>query len=36
MARERRLDPARVPSLNDDDDFVEVLADVARPLLHHG
>ena len=33
IARERGLSWARVPSLNDDDDFVEVLAAVARPLL---
>jgi ferrochelatase len=33
MARERGLAAVRAPSLNDDDDLVEVLADVARPLL---
>jgi protoporphyrin/coproporphyrin ferrochelatase len=33
MARDRRLSWARVPSLNDADDFIDVLADVARPLL---
>ena len=31
-ARDRGLSFARAPSLNADDDFVEVLADVARPL----
>jgi ferrochelatase len=36
MAKERGLSFARVPSLNADDDFVDVLADVARPLLGHG
>jgi ferrochelatase len=34
MARERGLSWARSPSLNDDDDFIDVLAGVARPLLH--
>lgn len=34
MARERGMEPARARSLNDDDDFVDVLADVVRPLLH--
>ncbi len=33
MARDRRLAWARVPSLNDDEDFIDVLAGVARPLL---
>jgi ferrochelatase len=33
MARERGLAAVRAPSLNDDDDLVDVLADVARPLL---
>jgi protoporphyrin/coproporphyrin ferrochelatase len=33
MARDRHLSWARVPSLNDDDDFIDVLAGVARPLL---
>jgi ferrochelatase len=33
QAAERGLAYARVPSLNDDDDFVEVLASLARPLL---
>jgi ferrochelatase len=36
MARERGLAYARSASLNDDDDLVDVLADVARPLLAHG
>jgi ferrochelatase len=36
MARERGLEPVRARSLNDDDDLVGVLADVARPLLGHG
>jgi protoporphyrin/coproporphyrin ferrochelatase len=35
MAAERGLAYVRAPSLNDDDDFVDVLAEVARPLLHH-
>jgi ferrochelatase len=35
MARERGLSYARAASLNADDDLVEVLADVARPLLRH-
>jgi ferrochelatase len=33
MARERGLASVRAPSLNDDDDLVDILADVARPLL---
>jgi len=33
MARERGLTSVRAPSLNDDDDLIDVLADVARPLL---
>ena len=33
MAAERGLAYARMPSLNADDDFIEVLAGVARPLL---
>ncbi len=33
MAAERGLAYARMPSLNADDDFIEVLAEVARPLL---
>jgi ferrochelatase len=33
MARERGLAFARAPSLNDDDDLVDIVADVARPLL---
>jgi ferrochelatase len=33
MARERGLASVRTPSLNDDDDLIDVLADVARPLL---
>jgi protoporphyrin/coproporphyrin ferrochelatase len=33
MASERGLGWARAPSLNDGDDFIEVLAGVARPLL---
>ncbi|HEY5240127.1 MAG TPA: ferrochelatase [Polyangiaceae bacterium] len=33
MARERGLAFARVSSLNDDDDLVDIVADVARPLL---
>jgi protoporphyrin/coproporphyrin ferrochelatase len=36
MARDRGLTAARVPSLNDDEDFVDVLAEVARPLLLPG
>ncbi len=36
MARERGLAYARSASLDDDDDLVDVLADVARPLLAHG
>jgi ferrochelatase len=36
MARERGLAFARSPSLNDDDDLVDVLVDVVRPLLAHG
>jgi len=36
MAAERGMAYARVPSLNADDDFVDVLAAVARPLLGHG
>lgn len=35
MATDRGLSYARVPSLNADDDFVEVLALVAGPLLGH-
>ena len=34
MALERGLSYARVPSLNADGDFIEVLARVAMPLLH--
>ena len=33
MARDRGLGWARAPSLNDDDDLIAVLAEVARPLL---
>jgi ferrochelatase len=33
MAADRGLTFARAPSLNADDDFIDVLADVARPLL---
>jgi protoporphyrin/coproporphyrin ferrochelatase len=33
MAAERGLAYARAPSLNDDDDFVDVLVEVCRPLL---
>ena len=33
MAGERGLAYARAPSLNADDDFVDVLAEVCRPLL---
>jgi protoporphyrin/coproporphyrin ferrochelatase len=36
MAVERGLSYARSPSLNADDDLVEVLAALARPLLTHG
>jgi ferrochelatase len=36
MAKERKLEYLRTPSLNADDDLVEALADVARPLLGHG
>jgi protoporphyrin/coproporphyrin ferrochelatase len=36
MANERGLSYSRSPSLNADDDFVDVLAEVARPLLRHG
>jgi ferrochelatase len=36
MAVERGLSYARVPSLNADGDFIEVLARIARPLLHDG
>jgi ferrochelatase len=36
MAEERGLRYARAASLNADDDLVDVLADVARPLLGHG
>jgi len=36
MARERGLSLSRVPSLDADDDFIDVLAEVARPLLDHG
>ena len=35
MATERGMVYARVPSLNADDDFVDVLAQVVRPLLGH-
>jgi ferrochelatase len=35
MAAERGMAYARAPSLNADDDFVDVLAAVARPLLGH-
>jgi ferrochelatase len=33
MASERAMTYARIPSLNADDDLIEVLADVARPVL---
>jgi ferrochelatase len=33
MARERGLASVRAPSLNDDHDLIDILADVARPLL---
>jgi ferrochelatase len=33
LARERGLASVRAPSLNDDDDLLDILADVARPLL---
>jgi ferrochelatase len=36
LARTRGIEWSRARSLNADDDFVEVLADVARPLLDHG
>jgi ferrochelatase len=36
LARERGLSFARASSLNADDDLVEVLAGLARPLLAHG
>jgi ferrochelatase len=36
MAVDRGLYYARTRSLNSDDDFIEALADVARPLLLHG
>jgi len=36
MAVERGLTYARAPLLNADDDFIDALADVARPLLSHG
>jgi ferrochelatase len=36
MARERGLEMRRAPALGDDDDLVEVLAEVAGPLLDHG
>jgi ferrochelatase len=36
LAEERQMQFARAASLNADDDLVEVLADVARPLLDHG
>jgi len=36
LARERGLSFARAASLNADDDLVEVLARLARPLLDHG
>jgi protoporphyrin/coproporphyrin ferrochelatase len=35
LARERGLSYARTPSLNADDDLVQVLAEVAGPLLGH-
>ena len=35
QAAERGLALDRTPSLNADDDFVEVVAEVCRPLLHH-
>jgi ferrochelatase len=34
MALERGLSYARVPSLNADSDFIDVLARIARPLLN--
>jgi ferrochelatase len=36
MAKERELEYRRTPSLNADDDFIDALAEVARPLLGHG
>ena len=36
LAEERGLRFSRMPSLNSDDDFIEVLAEVARPLLEAG
>jgi protoheme ferro-lyase len=36
MAKERSLEYGRTPSLNADDDLVDVLADVAGPLIGHG
>ncbi|HEV3192251.1 MAG TPA: ferrochelatase [Polyangiaceae bacterium] len=36
MARERQLSYVRAASLNADDDLIEALAEVARPLLSHG
>jgi protoporphyrin/coproporphyrin ferrochelatase len=36
MATARGMSYARMPSLNADDDFVDVLTAVARPLLRHG
>lgn len=33
MARDRGMSSARVPSLNDDDDFIDVLVRIAQPLL---
>jgi ferrochelatase len=33
MARQRGLTSVRAPSLNDDDDLIDILVDVARPLL---
>ncbi len=35
MAEQRGLALSRTPSLNADDDFIDVLADIARPLLAH-
>ncbi len=35
MAVERGLSYSRAPSLNADDDFIDVLAEVVRPLLPH-
>jgi ferrochelatase len=36
LAEERKMTYVRAASLNADDDLVDVLADVARPLLGHG